>query len=137
MFESINHTTQKVHESDVSPSKVVPTRLPEGTNGRQSNEAPADAGQAGQVVRLPRINTEQDRPVQEVTQEMLEELEMDIEAIHNIGLRFSKHNDTGRTMIKILDKETKELIREVPSEEALDLIARIEEMIGILFDRKV
>ena len=67
---------------------------------------------------------------------MLVELEQDIETIHNIGLQFSMHKETGRTMIKIMDKATEKVIREIPSEEVLDLAAKIEEMIGILFDRK-
>ena len=47
------------------------------------------------------------------------------------------HDETGRTMIKIMDKATEKLIREIPSEDVLNLAAKIEEMIGILFDREV
>ena len=46
------------------------------------------------------------------------------------------HDETGRTMIKIMDKTTEKLIREIPSEDVLNLAAKIEEMIGILFDKK-
>ncbi|MFG6335521.1 MAG: flagellar protein FlaG [Lachnospiraceae bacterium] len=49
---------------------------------------------------------------------------------------FGVHEDTNRIMIKIMDKETKEVIKEFPPEKTLDMIARIWEMAGILVDEK-
>ena len=43
---------------------------------------------------------------------------------------FGVHEDTNRIMIKIMDKETKEVIKEFPPEKTLDMIARIWEMAG-------
>jgi len=34
----------------------------------------------------------------------------------------------------VVDKETGEMIREVPPQQVLDLMAKIEELMGILFD---
>lgn len=50
---------------------------------------------------------------------------------------FGVHEDTNRIMIKIMDKETKEVIKEFPPEKTLDMIARIWEMAGILVDEKL
>lgn len=50
---------------------------------------------------------------------------------------FGVHEDTNRIMIKIMDKETKEVIKEFPPEKTLDMIARIWEMAGILVDEKM
>ncbi len=49
---------------------------------------------------------------------------------------FGVHEETNRIMIKILDKDTKEVIKEFPPEKTLDMIARIWEMAGILVDEK-
>ena len=49
---------------------------------------------------------------------------------------FGIHEDTNRVMIKILDKETKEVIKEFPPEKTLDMIAKIWEMAGLLVDEK-
>lgn len=49
---------------------------------------------------------------------------------------FGIHEETNRVMIKILDKETKEVIKEFPPEKTLDMIAKIWEMAGILVDEK-
>ena len=50
---------------------------------------------------------------------------------------FGVHEDTNRIMIKIMDKDTKEVIKEFPPEKTLDMIARIWEMAGILVDQKL
>ncbi len=49
---------------------------------------------------------------------------------------FGVHEDTNRIMIKIMDKETKEVIKEFPPEKTLDMIAKIWEMAGLLVDEK-
>ena len=50
---------------------------------------------------------------------------------------FGVHEKTNRIMIKILDKDTKEILKEFPPEKTLDMIASIWEMAGILVDEKL
>ena len=49
---------------------------------------------------------------------------------------FGVHEDTNRIMIKIVDKDTKEIIKEFPPEKTLDMIAKVWEMAGLLVDEK-
>jgi flagellar protein FlaG len=49
---------------------------------------------------------------------------------------FKIHEGTGRIMVKLVNKETEEIIREIPSEKILDLIANIWEMVGIVVDER-
>ena len=49
---------------------------------------------------------------------------------------FGIHEGTNRIMIKIKNKDTDELIREVPAEKTLDLIQKAWELAGILVDEK-
>ena len=49
---------------------------------------------------------------------------------------FGIHEATNRVTIKIVDKNTKEVIKELPPEKTLDLIAKAWEMAGILVDEK-
>ena len=56
--------------------------------------------------------------------------------MRSIELRFSVHEETDRIRVTVFDKETGEMIREVPHQDVLDLMAKIDEMIGILFDEK-
>lgn len=76
-------------------------------------------------------------PEVKVSQALLNEVQQEIQMMRNVGLQFSVHEPTGRTVVKVVDKETENLIREIPPEEFLNLAARLDEMIGILFDKKV
>ena len=49
---------------------------------------------------------------------------------------FGVHEKTNRVTIKIVDKSTKEVIREFPPEKTLDMIAKVWELAGILVDER-
>jgi flagellar protein FlaG len=49
---------------------------------------------------------------------------------------FGVHEETNRVMIKIVDKDTKEVVKEFPPEKTLDMIAKVWEVAGILVDEK-
>ena len=49
---------------------------------------------------------------------------------------FGIHEGTNRVTIKIVDKDTKEEIKELPPEKTLDMIAKAWELAGILVDEK-
>lgn len=72
-----------------------------------------------------------------LSQDTLDEISRDLETLHAVGLNFTKHEGTGRTMVRITNRDTEEVIREIPVKQVLDLAAKIEEMVGILFDEKV
>jgi flagellar protein FlaG len=50
--------------------------------------------------------------------------------------QFGIHEKTGRMTIKIVDKDTKEVIKEFPPEKTLDMIAKVWELAGLLVDEK-
>ena len=50
--------------------------------------------------------------------------------------KFDVHEETKRITIKIVDKDTQEVIREVPPEKTLDMIAKVWELAGLLVDEK-
>lgn len=49
---------------------------------------------------------------------------------------FGIHEKTNRVTIKIMNKETKEIIKEFPPDKTLDMIARVWEMAGLMVDEK-
>ena len=49
---------------------------------------------------------------------------------------FGIHEGTNRVTIKIVDRETKEVIKELPPEKTLDMIAKAWELAGILVDER-
>lgn len=50
---------------------------------------------------------------------------------------FGIHDKTNRVMIKIIDKDTKKVIKEYPPEKTLDMIAKVWEMAGLMVDEKM
>ncbi|MBA3036695.1 MAG: flagellar protein FlaG [Desulfobacterium sp.] len=69
--------------------------------------------------------------------EVLADLQNKMKNIHNIDLSFSVHKASGKIVVSVVDENTGEVIREIPSSEALDLSAKIEETIGLILDKKV
>lgn len=49
---------------------------------------------------------------------------------------FGIHDDTNRVTIKIVDKKSKEVLKEFPAEQTLDMIAKVWEMAGIMVDER-
>lgn len=52
-------------------------------------------------------------------------------------LDISIHDKTHQIMVKVLNKETGELIREVPSEKMVDLVAKMMELAGAIVDERI
>ena len=55
--------------------------------------------------------------------------------VFNTHLTFAKHEDSGKTVIKIVNNETEEVIRQIPPEDMLNAISKMRDIIGILFDQ--
>ena len=49
---------------------------------------------------------------------------------------YSYHEETKRVSIKVIDKDTDKVIREIPPEKSLDMLQKMWEMAGILVDEK-
>lgn len=52
------------------------------------------------------------------------------------NLQFSIDQSTGRTLVKVVDGSTGDVIRQIPSEEMLDIAKNIERMQGLLMRQK-
>lgn len=50
--------------------------------------------------------------------------------------KFEVHEGTGRVMVNLVDTKTKEVIKEIPPEKILDLVANIWERLGIIVDER-
>ncbi|PTN13136.1 flagellar protein FlaG [Nitrosomonas aestuarii] len=58
------------------------------------------------------------------------------ETVNNMAqnLRFSIDEDTGKTVIKVMDAQTQELIRQIPSQEAISIARTLDKVQGLLLD---
>lgn len=56
--------------------------------------------------------------------------------MNNSIAKYGIHEGTNRVTIKIVDKDTDKVIKELPPDKTLDMIAKVWEMAGILVDEK-
>lgn len=75
----------------------------------------------------------QGRPTNEQIKRAVDEMN---KKMGNSEAVFGIHDGTNRVTIKIVDKESKKVIKELPPEKTLDMIAKVWEMAGILVDEK-
>lgn len=55
----------------------------------------------------------------------------------NRNLEFSIDEQSGDTIIKVIDAETKELVRQIPSQEIIDVRNAVDKYRGLLLETKV
>ena len=68
--------------------------------------------------------------IKKAISEMTKKVQSNAEAVFGI------HEKTNRVTIKMVDKDTKKVIKEFPPDETLDMIAKVWEIAGILVDEK-
>ena len=78
-------------------------------------------------------NGQQKEPSNEQTRKAVEDINK--KASYS-DVQFGVHEGTNRITIKIVDRETKKVIKELPPEKTLDMIAKAWELAGILVDEK-
>lgn len=81
-------------------------------------------------------NTNDTRQNQASNEQIKQAVDKLNKSMSNSEAVFGIHEKTNRVTIKIVDKETKKVIKELPPEKTLDMIAKVWEMAGILIDEK-
>ncbi len=57
--------------------------------------------------------------------------------VYDRKFEFSIHEKTKQIMLKVIDANTDEIIRELPPEKILDMVAAMWEVAGIIIDKKI
>ncbi len=117
-------TSQRVHDVAFRPV----TRSVGENPPQRSAEAKAGLGDEERQVR-PQMTEEELGDTVESLNETLDALDK--------GLRFDVHEGTERLMVRIVHRKSDEVLREIPPEEVLDMMAKIQEMVGLLIDERI
>jgi flagellar protein FlaG len=96
----------------------------------RSNEAADIKAQAQQ-----KNVAERRQPSEEQVKSAVEDLNNALQNL-NVKRQFEVDKEVDKVIVKVIDSEQKEVIRQIPSEEALKLSKNVREMIGLLFDSK-
>ena len=136
------------------PEVRQPEKVVSGQEGgaQKQQEAAVSAGSQQASVSTPNarndlsVSASTNQPTrQERTEEQIEAenervkkaiSEMNKKMFNNSEAVFGIHEDTNRITIKIVDKTTRETIKELPPEKTLDMIAKAWELAGLMVDEK-
>ena len=58
------------------------------------------------------------------------------DTLKNYNIEISYNNEVNRYAIKVLDSDSKEVVKEIPSEKTLDMFAKMLEIEGLLLDER-
>ncbi len=128
-------TTQTT--SNPQPTTVEPT-APEKPEASQANTETAEnsyaqGGSTFDITDSGRQEISQTTDVTEALKKAVEDINRN--AVHSEA-QFAVHEATNRIMVKIVDKQTKEVIKEFPPEKTLDIIAKAWELAGLTVDER-
>jgi flagellar protein FlaG len=118
----------------------VLSKAPQSSLPRQqaTQQATNNSAQAAKVIELRPVATE--AQVKELPPAEMAELEKAVEnlnqALQDIKreLRFSVDDDTGRMIVKVINADTDEVVRQIPSEQLLNAVRHMEQQAGLLLD---
>lgn len=72
----------------------------------------------------------------ERVKEAIEKMNSDIR-FKRTGCEFTYHEECNRVSIKLYDTNTKEVIREIPSEDTIRMLEKLNELAGLMIDEKM
>ena len=126
----VNNTVQFTRSSEMSKNNISTQPV--------LNEPKAEKNKVNEVSSVS-DTAANDKFVKEVEQEVdkaqLQQVASDLTdmvAMMQKGLKFSVDDDSGKQVIKVQDIESGDVIRQIPSEEALELAKKISEVSGVL-----
>ncbi|MDH5786520.1 MAG: flagellar protein FlaG [Chromatiales bacterium] len=71
----------------------------------------------------------QSEPTRDEVEVAVSEISQYVQSVHR-NLNFTVDDESGRTVVKVIDTESDEVIRQIPSEEMLALATRIHDLQG-------
>ncbi len=102
-----------------------------GSSGNDAQNGNQSLAQGQQHIEATEEQIQADNAkVKKAISEMTQNAKSSAEAVFGI------HEKTNRVTIKMVDKETKKVIKEFPPDETLDMIAKVWEIAGIMVDEK-
>lgn len=135
-LEAIKNTTY--HDAAITTEKPKVETGSGTVNSAAMNivELPSNSQVAGKSVNKEKGNVQMDaqisdQQIKDTVTQVNNKLKM-----HRTKCEFSYHEETKRVSIKVMDKETDEIIREIPPEQTLEMIQKAWELAGFLIDEK-
>ena len=108
--------------------------------GLGNSVAPAPVKLKSSDSAKPKVSYEEDGPSQQQAPELLKqsvEVLNDTMKTYNTELRFEFHEKSGEFIVKVLNESDGSVIREIPPEKVLDMVAHFKEMLGFIVNKLI
>ncbi len=131
----LNNRPSSVASLPTSENSSTPKATPPSSAQAISPQQPAPVNKISSAnnTETPSDSEKTNPSLQEVIQ-ISERLNETIQTIQR-DISFSVDDSLGEVIIKVIDRETQETIRQIPSEEMLNISRNIEEVKSLLFDK--
>ena len=115
---------ETAHKVEVAETPQVSEEIAKDTMAMNTKETSAE-GEGAQQSSPEAQQTQIKRAIEEINKKA-----------NNSEAVWGVHEDTNRVTIKLVDKQTREVIKEFPPDKTLDMISRVWEMAGLMVDEK-
>ena len=116
---------------------------PVSTKGTGSVERSPVVPETSSITPMPSVIATNANPVEKAPAETSKELAEAMEAVEimmnvrNRSIQFVKDESSGANIVKVIDDNTGEVIRQLPSEELLGFMRNLTKMLGNFLDERV
>lgn len=127
MLERVNGANP-VNTSSTYSKQTGATVKSVSDNRQETNNAVSDTTKS--------VDTKTSSADNERVKEAIEKLNSDMR-FKRTGCEFTYHEECNRVSIKLYDTNTKEVIREIPSEDTIRMLEKLNELAGLMIDEKM
>lgn len=132
MFTSINHLgSSSERRPENTANKVDLSQVVKGSAEIKGIDLPP----ARQELSATGKTETESQDTKETLNEVVSDLNEFVQTLRR-ELQFSVDEDTGRSIVTVLNKETDEVVRQIPSEEVLAISSFLKSHAGLLIDTK-
>ena len=127
---------QPINNASISMQAMTAAPVRDAQTARNQAEASTSASRTANIQQ----NANPQEPAQGTpdigeVQKALEEVEKAVAPMAQ-SLQFSLDKDSGRTVVKVMDTDTNEVIRQIPSEEVLAISKAVDKLKGLLLKQQ-
>jgi flagellar protein FlaG len=128
--------SSEVRQNGLSPPGGRPETV-QGTTTRQTNRL-----ESSQQGRTDDTKTDPSQGVSATDKDMVEKLTEAVDKINEMMqqgkqmLTFQLDDDSGRMVVRVIDSQSKEVVRQIPSEETLNFAKYVDGLAGLIFNKK-
>jgi flagellar protein FlaG len=125
---------------NIKPLALEPWLVPEQNIKEPASVKPIAKGEEASFRRLRRESASRQQDTSSAldpdkTNDLAKEIQSYLSEFH-VNLNFEISDETGDVEVKVINTDTKEVIRQIPPQDLLKVRDKLEELRGVLFARK-